>query len=73
MTPLFPVTGYVFVGLFGLLIGSFLNVVVHRVPRPGINHSAFFPLPTVWACAPRLGEYSGAELAIAARSLSRLW
>ncbi len=33
MTPLFPVAEYVFVGLFGLLIGSFLNVVVHRVPR----------------------------------------
>ncbi|PKY11901.1 prepilin peptidase [Acidithiobacillus marinus] len=33
MTVIFPITGYIFVGLFGLLIGSFLNVVVHRVPR----------------------------------------
>ncbi|MDD2749122.1 A24 family peptidase [Acidithiobacillus sp.] len=33
MTQLYPIAGYVFVGLFGLLIGSFLNVVVHRVPR----------------------------------------
>jgi Type II secretory pathway, prepilin signal peptidase PulO and related peptidases len=33
VTSLFPVAEYVFLGLFGLLIGSFLNVVVHRVPR----------------------------------------
>ncbi len=33
MTHLFPAAEYIFVALLGLLIGSFLNVVVHRVPR----------------------------------------
>jgi leader peptidase (prepilin peptidase)/N-methyltransferase len=27
-----PVFGYVIAGVFGAIIGSFLNVVIHRVP-----------------------------------------
>ena len=28
-----PVVGYVIAGVFGAIIGSFLNVVIHRVPN----------------------------------------
>ena len=27
-----PVAGYVVAGVFGAVIGSFLNVVIHRIP-----------------------------------------
>src|SRR4029078_13240053 len=28
-----PAIGYILIGIFGVIIGSFLNVVIHRVPR----------------------------------------
>ncbi len=35
-----PFFGYVIAGVFGAIIGSFLNVVIHRVPN---EESIVFP------------------------------
>ena len=35
-----PVVGYIFAGIFGAIIGSFLNVVIHRLPH---EESVVFP------------------------------
>ncbi|EGQ63361.1 hypothetical protein GGI1_18899, partial [Acidithiobacillus sp. GGI-221] len=41
---------YVLTTLLGLLVGSFLNVVVHRVPRRESIIHPRVPLPTLWPC-----------------------
>lgn len=40
VTGLPEITGYVFIFVFGAIVGSFLNVVIHRVPR---EESIIFP------------------------------
>ena len=35
-----PLFGYILAGIFGAIIGSFLNVVIHRVPH---EESVVFP------------------------------
>ena len=35
-----PAFGYIIAGVFGAIIGSFLNVVIHRVP---LEESIVFP------------------------------
>jgi leader peptidase (prepilin peptidase)/N-methyltransferase len=46
--------GYLFVGLLGAVIGSFLNVVIHRVPR---RESIVFPNSTCPACKTPIKAY----------------
>ena len=39
-------------GVFGLAIGSFLTVVVDRVPEAPVHRVAWFPLPRLWSGDP---------------------
>src|SRR5689334_21459200 len=49
-----PVFGYVIAGIFGAIIGSFLNVVVHRVP---IDESIVFPNSRCPSCGAAIAFY----------------
>jgi len=49
-----PVFGYVIAGVFGAIIGSFLNVVVHRVP---IDESIVFPNSRCPSCGAAIAFY----------------
>src|SRR5690242_3990233 len=49
-----PVVGYVFAGIFGAIIGSFLNVVIHRVP---LEESIVFPNSRCPSCGAVIAFY----------------
>ena len=49
-----PVVGYVFAGIFGAIIGSFLNVVIHRVPN---EESVVFPNSRCPSCGAVIAFY----------------
>ncbi len=49
-----PVFGYVIAGVFGALIGSFLNVVIHRVPN---EESIVFPNSRCPTCGAAIAFY----------------
>lgn len=49
-----PTFGYVLVGVFGAIIGSFLNVVIHRVPR---EESIVFPNSRCPSCGGVIAFY----------------
>ena len=49
-----PVVGYIIAGVFGAIIGSFLNVVVHRVP---IEESIVFPNSRCPSCGGAIAFY----------------
>src|SRR4026208_835707 len=49
-----PVVGYVIAGIFGAIIGSFLNVVVHRVP---LEESIVFPNSRCPSCGAAIVFY----------------
>ena len=49
-----PVVGYVIAGVFGALIGSFLNVVIHRVPN---EESIVFPNSRCPTCGAAIAFY----------------
>lgn len=49
-----PLVGYVFAGVFGAIIGSFLNVVIHRLP---LEESIVFPDSRCPACGAVIRFY----------------
>src|SRR5215471_18711711 len=49
-----PAIGYVVAGVFGAIIGSFLNVVIHRVPR---EESIVFPNSRCPSCGAVIAFY----------------
>ncbi len=49
-----PVLGYIVAGVFGAIIGSFLNVVVHRVP---LEESIVFPNSRCPSCGAAIAFY----------------
>ena len=49
-----PVVGYVIAGVFGAVIGSFLNVVIHRVP---LEESIVFPNSRCPSCGAVIAFY----------------
>ena len=49
-----PVVGYVLAGIFGAIIGSFLNVVIHRVPN---DESIVFPNSRCPSCGAVIAFY----------------
>lgn len=49
-----PVIGYVVAGVFGAIIGSFLNVVIHRVP---LDESIVFPNSRCPSCGAVIAFY----------------
>jgi leader peptidase (prepilin peptidase)/N-methyltransferase len=49
-----PLFGYVIAGVFGAIIGSFLNVVVHRVP---LEESIVFPNSRCPSCGAAIAFY----------------
>ena len=49
-----PVVGYIIAGVFGAIIGSFLNVVIHRVP---LEESIVFPNSRCPACGAVIAFY----------------
>ena len=49
-----PVVGYVIAGVFGAIIGSFLNVVIHRVPN---DESIVFPNSRCPSCGAVIAFY----------------
>src|ERR1041384_4271430 len=49
-----PVVGYVIAGVFGAIIGSFLNVVIHRVP---LEESIVFPNSRCPSCGGAIAFY----------------
>lgn len=49
-----PVIGYVIAGVFGAIIGSFLNVVIHRVP---LEESIVFPNSRCPSCGAVIAFY----------------
>jgi leader peptidase (prepilin peptidase)/N-methyltransferase len=58
VTPTFnllpPVFGYILAGILGALIGSFLNVVIHRLPR---EESIVFPNSRCPSCGAAIAFY----------------
>jgi prepilin signal peptidase PulO-like enzyme (type II secretory pathway) len=73
-----PVFGYVVAGVFGAIIGSFLNVVIHRVP---LEESIVFPNSRCPSCGAVIAFYdnipgpqlrdAGSEMPAAAKSTFR--
>src|SRR5687767_15821380 len=49
-----PAVGYVIAGVFGAIIGSFLNVVIHRVP---LEESIVFPNSRCPSCSAVIAFY----------------
>ncbi len=49
-----PFVGYVLAGIFGAIIGSFLNVVIHRVPN---DESIVFPNSRCPSCGAVIAAY----------------
>jgi leader peptidase (prepilin peptidase) / N-methyltransferase len=49
-----PLLGYIFAGIFGAIIGSFLNVVIHRVPN---EESIVFPNSRCPSCGAVIAFY----------------
>src|SRR4029078_3012520 len=49
-----PTVGYVIAGIFGAIIGSFLNVVIHRVP---LEESIVFPNSRCPSCGAVIAFY----------------
>ena len=49
-----PFVGYIFAGVFGAIIGSFLNVVIHRVPH---EESVVFPNTRSPSCGAVIAFY----------------
>src|ERR1044071_6698359 len=49
-----PVIGYVVAGVFGAVIGSFLNVVIHRIP---LEESIVFPNSRCPSCGGAIAFY----------------
>ena len=49
-----PVFGYMIAGVFGAIIGSFLNVVIHRVP---LEESIVFPNSRCPSCGAVIAFY----------------
>jgi leader peptidase (prepilin peptidase)/N-methyltransferase len=49
-----PIFGYVIAGVFGAIIGSFLNVVIHRVPN---EESIVFPNSRCPSCGAAIAFY----------------
>src|ERR1044071_5706638 len=49
-----PAFGYVLAGVFGAIIGSFLNVVIHRVP---LEESIVFPNSRCPSCGTTIAFY----------------
>ena len=49
-----PVVGYILAGIFGAIIGSFLNVVIHRVPH---EESVVFPNSSCPSCGAVIAFY----------------
>jgi leader peptidase (prepilin peptidase)/N-methyltransferase len=49
-----PAFGYVVAGLFGAIVGSFLNVVIHRVP---LEESIVFPNSRCPSCSAAIAFY----------------
>src|SRR6185369_8848146 len=54
-----PVFGYVIAGVFGAIIGSFLNVVIHRVP---IEESIVFPNSRCPSCGASIAFYDNVPI-----------
>src|SRR6476659_6120876 len=58
VTPTFnlfhPLFGYILAGVFGAVIGSFLNVVIHRLPR---EESIVFPNSRCPSCGSAIPFY----------------
>src|SRR5262245_44793784 len=49
-----PTVGYIIAGIFGAIIGSFLNVVIHRVP---LEESIVFPNSRCPSCGAVIAFY----------------
>src|SRR5215212_4385100 len=49
-----PVVGYVVAAVFGAIIGSFLNVIIHRVP---LEESIVFPNSRCPSCGGAIAFY----------------
>src|SRR5215203_1408860 len=49
-----PIVGYIVAGVFGAIIGSFLNVVIHRVP---LEESVVFPNSRCPSCGAVIAFY----------------
>lgn len=49
-----PIVGYILAGIFGAIIGSFLNVVIHRVPN---EESVVFPNSRCPSCGAVIAFY----------------
>ena len=49
-----PIVGYVIAGLFGAIVGSFLNVVIHRLPQ---EESIVFPNSRCPSCGSAIAFY----------------
>src|ERR1051326_4098225 len=49
-----PFVGYVIAGVFGAIIGSFLNVVIHRIP---LEESIVFPNSRCPSCGAVIAFY----------------
>src|SRR5688572_8895300 len=49
-----PIAGYILAGVFGAIIGSFLNVVIHRVP---LEESIVFPNSRCPSCGAVIAFY----------------
>jgi leader peptidase (prepilin peptidase)/N-methyltransferase len=54
-----PVIGYIFIGLLGAIIGSFLNVVIHRIPR---EESIVFPNSRCPSCGAVIAFYDNVPI-----------
>src|SRR5207247_10884047 len=54
-----PVVSYTFIGVLGALIGSFLNVVIHRLPR---EESIVFPNSRCPSCGAVIAFYDNVPL-----------